>query len=93
MNNPEYKSYGEYKDSGLEWIGDIPKNWNLTKIKYITKEPVSDGPHETPKFIIGNNCIPFLSVDSIKDGELYFDNCRKISKVDHNIYKQKCNPG
>lgn len=24
----------EMKDSGIEWIGDIPKNWKITKLKY-----------------------------------------------------------
>ena len=26
----------EMKDSGIEWVGDIPKNWSVNKIKYIT---------------------------------------------------------
>ena len=26
----------EMKDSGVEWIGDIPKHWNIKKIKYNT---------------------------------------------------------
>lgn len=26
----------EMKDSGVEWIGDIPKHWNINKIKYNT---------------------------------------------------------
>ena len=25
----------EMKDSGIEWIGMIPKHWNVTKFKYI----------------------------------------------------------
>ncbi len=25
----------EMKDSGIEWVGMIPKNWNVTKFKYI----------------------------------------------------------
>ena len=27
----------EMKDSGIEWIGMIPKNWNVDKIKYHLK--------------------------------------------------------
>ncbi len=23
---------GEYKDSGMEWIGQIPKEWEVSKI-------------------------------------------------------------
>lgn len=27
----------EMKESGIEWIGEIPANWNITKIKYLTR--------------------------------------------------------
>lgn len=30
----EYKRYDEYKDSGIKIIGNIPRGWNLNKIKY-----------------------------------------------------------
>lgn len=29
------KRYSEYKDSGVEWIGEIPSHWEVKKIKYI----------------------------------------------------------
>jgi len=29
----EYKRYEEYKDSGIEWVSDIPKHWKTSKIK------------------------------------------------------------
>lgn len=32
------KNYTEYKPSGVEWIGDIPENWNVRRIKYLFKE-------------------------------------------------------
>lgn len=25
----KYKAYPEYKDSGVEWLGEIPKHWNI----------------------------------------------------------------
>ena len=28
------RRYPEYKDSGVGWIGDMPKNWKVTKIKH-----------------------------------------------------------
>lgn len=31
----KYKAYSEYKDSGVEWLGEIPINWSLKKAKYI----------------------------------------------------------
>ncbi|UPA29942.1 restriction endonuclease subunit S [Terrisporobacter glycolicus] len=30
------KRYKEYKDSGVEWIGEIPSHWEVKKLKYIT---------------------------------------------------------
>lgn len=30
-----YKAYPEYKDSGVEWIGLIPSDWDIKKLKYL----------------------------------------------------------
>ncbi len=30
--------YSEYKDSGIQWIGEIPSHWSLRRIKYIFSE-------------------------------------------------------
>ena len=29
--------YPEYKESGVEWIGEIPKHWQIKKLKYVAK--------------------------------------------------------
>jgi type I restriction enzyme S subunit len=29
------KKYDNYKDSGIEWLGEIPKHWKVTKLKFI----------------------------------------------------------
>jgi len=31
-------TYSSYKDSGVEWIGDIPSEWDSLKLKYIFSE-------------------------------------------------------
>ncbi|EOZ0910325.1 TPA: restriction endonuclease subunit S [Klebsiella quasipneumoniae] len=47
----KYKAYPEYKDSGVEWLGEIPGHWRLSKLRYqfafgkgltITKEHLQD---------------------------------------------------
>ncbi len=47
-----FKPYPAYKESGIEWAGNIPKNWNITKLKYLVTqcqngvwgaEPLDDG--------------------------------------------------
>lgn len=30
----KYQKYAEYKDSGVEWLGEIPNDWINTKVKY-----------------------------------------------------------
>jgi type I restriction enzyme S subunit len=31
------KKYDNYKESGIEWIGEIPKHWSVKKLKFISK--------------------------------------------------------
>lgn len=36
--NGRYKAYPEYKDSGVEWLKEMPVHWELIKTKYIFKK-------------------------------------------------------
>ena len=79
------------KDSGIEWIGEIPEEWDTCKLLYVLREKVSDGPHETPNTV--DEGVPFISVDSINDTEFidlsvaskyisesdYYEYCKKSS--------------
>lgn len=31
----KYQKYAEYQDSGIEWLGEIPKDWEVLKLKYV----------------------------------------------------------
>lgn len=35
--------YDSYKDSGVEWIGEIPSHWKISKFKYDSLTPVQYG--------------------------------------------------
>ncbi len=35
------------KDSGVEWLGEVPAHWEVTRLKHVTSMIV-DCPHETP---------------------------------------------
>ena len=85
-----YKPYPAYRDSGVEWIGRVPKHWARAAIKHILSEPITDGPHETPVFL--NEGVEFLSVDGIQDGELVFEGKRFISYEDHARFCKKAKP-
>jgi type I restriction enzyme S subunit len=79
------------KDSGIEWIGEIPEHWRVLPIKFLVDTPLTDGPHETPDFI--ESGVPFLSVESVVNNKLEFSSKRGyISDVAHEHYSKKCKP-
>jgi type I restriction enzyme S subunit len=79
------------KPSGVEWIGDIPKDWEVTNLKRVLEQKITDGPHETPELIPEG--IPFISAESIKNNKIDFDLRRgNISIQLHNEYCKKAKP-
>ena len=79
------------KESGIDWIGQIPEEWRVRPIKHIVETPVTDGPHETP--VLFDTGIPFLSAEAVKDGVLDFNYKRGyISLKDHERFKKKISP-
>lgn len=79
------------KESGIDWIGQIPEEWEVRPIKHIVETPVTDGPHETP--VLYETGIPFLSAEAVKDGVLDFNFKRGyISLKDHDRFKKKISP-
>lgn len=56
----------EMKDSGVEWIGEIPEDWNVGKTLYALSMPITDGPHETPELF--DEGIPFISAEAVSCG-------------------------
>lgn len=83
--------YLEYKDSGVEWLGEVPRNWDVLALSRVLAAAITDaGPHTTPVFV--DDGIPFLSVDGIQDGELVSDGCRYVSADDHYEFSKKAKP-
>ena len=45
----KYKKYPSYKDSGVEWLGEIPDNWDVKPIKTISELDNSGAYGEDPE--------------------------------------------
>lgn len=79
----------EMKDSGIEWIGKIPKDWSVIKITrmldYTHPYPIGDGDHgliKTDRYT--DNGIPYLRVQNLGWGtDLSLDNVVYISPEDN----------
>ncbi len=54
------------KPSGIEWLGDINKNWELEKMSYVCIS-IRDGTHNPPPTALGNYRL--LSVRNIIEGQ------------------------
>lgn len=79
------------KDSGYTWVPSVPSHWSVTPLKHITSIPITDGPHETPEFVLGG--IPFVSAEAVSSGRIDFTKTRGyISSRDHDRYSQKYSP-
>ncbi len=42
-----FEKYDAYKDSGMDWIGEIPHDWNVVKLKHLLQEPLKYGANES----------------------------------------------
>lgn len=79
------------KDSGIPWIGEIPKGWIVTKILRALAMPITDGPHETPELF--DSGIPFISAEAIKNERIDFTLMRGyISNEFYNYCCKKYTP-
>lgn len=57
------------KDSGVEWIGEIPDHWRLIKLKNIVG--ISDGTHDTPAYVdISETSHPLVTSKCIVNGKI-----------------------
>lgn len=76
-----------YKQTEIEVI---PDDWEAVRLGDLVSEPITDGPHLTPKFY--NDGVPFLSVNNIVDGKILWNDLRYISPEDDRIFSVKCKP-
>src|SRR5699024_2129269 len=51
------KPYPEYRDSGVEWIGEIPKDWQLIKLRYLVTNRNNSRNQEN---------LPYLGLENIE---------------------------
>ncbi|MCI5146240.1 MAG: restriction endonuclease subunit S, partial [Candidatus Electrothrix sp. AR3] len=65
--------YSGYKDSGVDWIGEIPEHWEVKKLKAIIREHSGNG---FPVNQQGNKSgkIPFYKVSDINGSEKFLTN-------------------
>ena len=76
-----FARYEHYKDSGVEWLGEVPKHWDVKRIGYYfyeRREKVSDKDFEALS-VTKNGVVPQLETAAKTDDG---DNRKKVCKGD-----------
>ncbi|MGG0640538.1 restriction endonuclease subunit S [Bacillus altitudinis] len=74
--NPNVKM----KDSGVKWIGEIPKHWDIKKIKHITqvKRGASPRPIDDPKYFDDDGEYAWVRIADVSRAGMYLNETSQI---------------
>ncbi len=69
------------KDSGVEWIGQVPEHWEIRKLKQAVNS-ITDVDHTMPNNVTKG--IPYIMTGDLKEkiSKIDLDNCKQISLDD-----------
>ena len=74
----QYKPYLKYKDSGIEWIGQVPEHWEVKPFKYILSAPMSYGANESAESDDPNHPRYIRITDLTENGTLREDTFKTL---------------
>jgi type I restriction enzyme, S subunit len=76
----KYQPYPSYKDSGVEWLGEVPKQWKAWKLAHTFNIGSGTTPKSENQAYYENGTIPWLNTGDLNDNCLYDCN-KKITKI------------
>ena len=80
----------QYKDSGIEWIGEIPETWIMTEVKRLCQK-ITDGSHFSPQ--TQNEGKVYITVSNVYNDKVHVEEAAKISNQDfENLVANGCQP-
>lgn len=86
----KYKKYPSYKDSGVEWLGEIPEHWLKLSLKQLVE--IKDGTHDTPKYVEpSDKSFPLVTSKDTTSGEISFSKTKHISEADYISINRRSN--
>ncbi|MCC1498086.1 restriction endonuclease subunit S [Alcanivorax sp. 1008] len=72
-----FPRYQKYKDSGVQWLGDVPQHWTVGSIKYLGRL----NPSKSEVTEDGASLCSFIPMEKLKTGEIALDENRPIEDV------------
>lgn len=87
---PWWKPYPAYKDSGVEWLGQIPAHWGWQRLRRACVR-ITDGSHHSPPAVIDGR--PYVTVRDLSGGRVDTENAARISDDDFRALERNgCRP-
>jgi type I restriction enzyme S subunit len=85
------EKYKSYKPSGIEWIGQVPSSWKISKFKYVSKLYTGNSLNDEQKILFeseNENDIPYVSSKDIdlNTQTVNYNNGLRIPR-DKNLFK------
>ena len=90
----KYRRYERYKDSGIEWIGEIPEEWEVVKIKHLTrvKRGASPRPIDDPIYFDDDGEYSWVRISDVTASKMYLnESTEKLSALGASL-SVKLNP-
>ncbi|HAU9595869.1 TPA: restriction endonuclease subunit S [Escherichia coli] len=73
----QYRAYPTYKDSGIEWIGQVPEHWKIAQIKRIS----ALNPKKSTLSEEKDSLCTFLPMEKLRTNAVTLDETRPIHEV------------
>lgn len=88
------RAYPRYKDSGLEWLGEVPKHWEVKRLMHLTDQArpimygiVLPGPDV-------DDGVPIVKGGDVKPGRLTLENlCRTTPEIEAGYVRSRLMEG
>lgn len=80
------KQYDSYKDSGVEWIGEVPSHWEVMPLKFTGT--FGNGLTYSPKDVVDNGILVLRS-SNIQNSSLSFEDNVYVSSVSKKLLVNK----
>ncbi|HAW6995547.1 TPA: restriction endonuclease subunit S [Acinetobacter baumannii] len=81
----KYQKYTEYKESGVEWLGEIPSHWEMWKLAHAYSEIGSGTTPSTTNEENFEGDIPWVTTGELRENTI-FDTKKKVSKKTLELY-------
>ena len=85
-----FPRYPKYKDSGVEWLGEVPEHWQHASLRHACSR-ITDGSHFSPQSTDEGKC--YVTVRDLNAGIIDLSGAANISCEDYErLEKAGCRP-